>query len=144
MKFFSTTNASRTYKVGGLVFTFEPVTNIGGSWLGVLALEQSSADILAGSIAAIPQISEITEEEYHGLKKKPMSQATLSRGFQAPPTSPRPPEAARLVGPTAGPVPATVKPHTPEAGPGVTLATKTLTVPDELKLETGAKSVTRK
>lgn len=143
MKFFSTSNASRTYKAGGLVFTFEPVTNIGGSWLGVLALEQSSADILAGAAASIPQISEITEVEYEELKKKPSNQGTLSRGFQAPPTPPRPPEAARLVGPTAGPVPVSVnKPVAAESG--VTLTTKTLAVPDELKLETGAKTVTRK
>lgn len=144
MKFFSTSNASRQYRAGGLVFSFEPVVNIGGTWLGVLALEQSSADILAGALPSLPQVREITEDEFNDLKKKPVSRSASSREFQAAPTPPRPPEAARLVGPTAEPVPAKPKPAPVEAATGVVLTSKIINVPDELKLETGAKTVTRK
>jgi hypothetical protein len=68
MRYFKTTNASRQYKTGGLVFTFEPVANVGGSWLGVLAVGEPAASTLAA--AGIPQVSEITSSEYEEAKKK--------------------------------------------------------------------------
>lgn len=68
-RFFVTTNASLQYNAGGHNFPFEPVTQRGGSWLGVLALESDSeASILLS--AGFPQVAEITEERYQSEKKK--------------------------------------------------------------------------
>lgn len=93
MRFFKTTNSSRSYKTAGLEFSFEPVGQIGGSWFGVLALEKSSAGILAG--AAFPQVTELTEEEYNDEKKKPQSRSSHSYDLQAqrPPAAPVSPPA---------------------------------------------------
>lgn len=68
-RFFVTTNASRTYAAGGINFPFEPVSQRGGSWLGVLALDnETEASILLS--AGFPQVAEITEERYQLEKKK--------------------------------------------------------------------------
>ena len=83
MRYFKTTNASRPYRAGGLSFSFEQLDNIGGSWLGALALEESDASSLAAE--KFPQVSEITEEEYSALKKKPLNPSASSFVLQAPP-----------------------------------------------------------
>lgn len=73
MRYFLTTNASRPHNAGGFAFEFEPVSNRGGSWLGVLAVgEVSAANALAGALASgeLQGVDEITAERYDGLKKK--------------------------------------------------------------------------
>ncbi len=69
MRYFLTVNASRPHVAGGLTFVFEPVSNRGGSWLGILAVEEDSA---ASTLAAasLPGVDEIPHERYDGLKKK--------------------------------------------------------------------------
>lgn len=83
-RYFKTKNASRRFKAGDLAFQFEPVEQVGGSWLGLLAVDSESA---ANSLAEarFPQISEITFEEFESLKKKPKS---LPQSYREP----RPPE----------------------------------------------------
>lgn len=102
MRYFLTTNASRPYVTDGFTFTFEPVQNRGGSWLGVLAVEEdSTASTLAS--AALVGVDEITLERFDMLKKKV---STTPIGTSA---SPRPPRVAlpasvggvRLVEPSA-------------------------------------------
>ncbi len=68
-RYFITTNASLPHATGGTSFTFEPVAQRGGSWLGVLALDTpSDADILLS--AGFPQVAEIEQSRYDDLKKK--------------------------------------------------------------------------
>lgn len=67
MRFFSSFVTARPLEVGGRSFIFEPVTPLGGGWLGVLAeADDASASILATSGDA----SEISEDHYNRLKKK--------------------------------------------------------------------------
>jgi hypothetical protein len=81
MRFFITTNANRPAKAGGRSFTFEPVALRGGTWLGVLAVE----DALAASILADRPsgVDEISAERYEGLKKKQTADLNNSRLPQA-------------------------------------------------------------
>ena len=68
-RYFITTNASRPFVAGGITFTFEPVAQRGGSWLGVLALDTpSDATILLS--AGFSQVDEIDETRFNSLKKK--------------------------------------------------------------------------
>lgn len=69
MHYFLNTNAKRPVVVAGRSFLFEPVALRGGTWLGVLAVEdQASADSI---LAARPdQVDEISVEYYDSLKKK--------------------------------------------------------------------------
>lgn len=76
-RYFITTNASRNYSAGGIGFPFEPVAQRGGSWLGVLALDNpSDANILLS--AGFPQVAEIDEARYDSLKKKLVARPTDS------------------------------------------------------------------
>lgn len=70
MRYFINTSTipGRPVTVGDSSFTFEPVGLRGGSWSGILAVEESAASILAS--AGIPTIGEITEERYESEKKK--------------------------------------------------------------------------
>lgn len=93
-RYFITTNASRPYTSGGQTFTFEPVAQRGGSWLGVLALEEAAeANILLS--AGIPQIAEIDAARYDDLKKK---LAGLQTSQSSPPRPKAQPGVAGVVG----------------------------------------------
>lgn len=93
MRYFLTTVAHRPVKAGGRVFNFEPVALRGGSWLGVLALdEESGANIL--SSADHPSVSEITQEHYES-EKKNLQSSTASWDGHPPVQTPR-----ALVGPS--------------------------------------------
>lgn len=68
-RYFLSTNASRNYISGGRSFEFEPIALRGGSWFGVLALdEESDANILLS--AGFPQVDEIDFATYDAQKKK--------------------------------------------------------------------------
>jgi len=131
MRYFRTTNASRQYRAGDIVVTFEPVDNIGGSWSGLLAADEPAASKLAG--AALPQVTEITKEEYDGLKKKP---PTLNPSFR---DSVRPPHPFSpqlpVVGPAVAPSAATPSNKAAPVAPQAQVKAAKLEVPDELKLE---------
>lgn len=103
-RYFLTTNASRPYIAGGLTFSFEPVQNRGGSWLGVLAVEEDSAASALAS-ATLDSIDEISAERYDSLKKKltgtPSGQSE-SRRPQRVSTPGASAEAVRLVEHQAG------------------------------------------
>lgn len=76
-RYFLTTNASLTYNAGGVGFPFEPVCQRGGTWLGVLAVEEdSAANILLA--AGFPQVAEISGERFNLEKKKVAPRATGS------------------------------------------------------------------
>lgn len=99
MRYFLTINASRPYVAGGFTFTFEPVQNRGGSWLGVLAVEEDSvASTLAA--AGLYGVEEITVERYDTLKKKVarmMPETSASQRQQQAPTRPPNGVGVRLV-----------------------------------------------
>lgn len=60
-------NDARPVSGGGHSFVFEPVSNRGGSWLGVLAVEEDPA---ASILAGIEGVEEISFQRYDDLKKK--------------------------------------------------------------------------
>ncbi|HUD74517.1 MAG TPA: hypothetical protein VMQ76_05545 [Terracidiphilus sp.] len=92
-RYFQSPVVGRPLMVGGQPFVFEPCEPMGGSWLGVLALDEPSASVL-GAVAAggTPTVWEITEAQYDKAKKKTQTEANVSRGFPrrlpSPPPSP--------------------------------------------------------
>lgn len=82
MRYFLNTSAARPAVAGGMTFEFELVGLRGGSWLGILALDEPGASILAE--ARWPNTDEITEEVYLIQKKK------LSANQPSSPAWPRP------------------------------------------------------
>lgn len=83
MRYFLTVNASRPYIAGGLTFTFEPVQNRGGSWLGILSVaDEAAASTLAG--ASLQGVEEITDERFASLKKKLMGIPDALNGSPTP------------------------------------------------------------
>lgn len=74
---------------GDRSFIFEPNEPMGGSWLGVLAVDdESAASVLATSEAAW----EIDQAKYEGLKKKRETPGTAQGSVPSP--TPRPPPLA--------------------------------------------------
>ena len=68
-RFFLTTSAAKPVEAGGRSFAFEPVALRGGTWLGILAVDDdSAAGILADAHA--PNVEEIPSSTYDDLKKK--------------------------------------------------------------------------
>lgn len=131
MRYFKTTNASRRYTAGRLAFTFEPVSNIGGSWLGVLAVEDNSAASTIAA-AALPQVQEISQEIFEDLKKKPQSNPHFLASREVPPSSRQHPVVGHVVRAAST---STAKPVVEETPASAQLATAILDVPDELRLE---------
>lgn len=87
MRYFLTTVADRPVNAGGRTFNFDPVSLRGGSWVGVLALdEESGASILCD--AGHPSVSEITIEQYESEKKKQPQSTARSARPQAPVSDP--------------------------------------------------------
>lgn len=70
-RYFSSLGTGRPLVVGGRSFIFEPVEPMGGSWAGVLAVDDPSA----ASILADAGL-EITEARYNELKKKAAGRTT--------------------------------------------------------------------
>ena len=103
-RYFLTINASHPYIADGLTFLFEPVQNRGGSWLGVLAVEEDSAASALAS-ASLYGVDEITLERYETLKKK-LTGTPIGSSASPPPRRVRTPGAnvagVRLVEPQAG------------------------------------------
>ena len=133
MRYFKTTNASRQYRAGDLAVTFEPADNVGGSWSGLLAVEDNS---IASKIVAAghPQITEITPEQYDGLKKKPR---TLNHSYRD--SARLPPSSLHQGAERAAPAPSTSSNKPAATQLSASLKSAKLEVPDELKLETGEK-----
>lgn len=67
-RYFLTVDAARPYSVGGQAFEFEPVALRGGSWLGVLAVDEPAASILAANPPG--GVDEVDQAYFDGLKKK--------------------------------------------------------------------------
>lgn len=125
MRFFITTNASRPMTAGGRVFTFEPVALRGGTWLGVLAVEDSSA---ASILADRPQgVDEISAERYEGLKKKLTADSTNSRPARPTLSSP----GVAVADPVASPTSRTTSEAKPVEVASVELQTTTHQPPAE-------------
>lgn len=133
-RYFHTTNASRQYKAGALKFVFELTENFGSTWRGVLAVaDEAAANTLAG--AGIPQISEITQEEYEAQKKTAQPLGSSRSIPSRPPQLPSPAplgavavvEASTTVLRSPKPAPAPATPAT------VDLNTRQVDIVDELK-----------
>ena len=140
-RYFLTVNASRPYIAGGLTFLFEPVQNRGGSWLGVLAVEEDSA---ASSLAAakLVGVEEITEERFTNLKKKITGTPSAPSGSPRPRRVPTPGAVVagvRVVEPS-GRTPGVGNPLIPRPAPAavvesVSLQTTTAQPPSEALLD---------
>ncbi len=87
MRYFLNTSAARPVVAGGETFEFELVGLRGGSWLGILALDEPRAGILAAARA--PNTDEISEELYLVQKKK-LSVTQPNSPAWPTPTSPAP------------------------------------------------------
>lgn len=104
-RYFLNTNAQRPFVAVGHEFKFDLVGQRGGSWLGVLAVEDDSiASILAGACPG-SSVEEISAEKYESEKKKAggSSIATLPSLLQ-----PRPAPSLAVadpVGPATGRLP---------------------------------------
>lgn len=68
MRFLINTSAGKPLVAGGFTFDFELVGHRGGSWFGILAVEDSAASALLA--LGLPTIGEITEQAYDSQKKK--------------------------------------------------------------------------
>ena len=128
-RYFGSHVVGRPLETGGRSFIFEPVEPMGGSWLGVLAVDdESAASVLAESQGAF----EITAERFAGLKKKLTTQATGRDS--APLRTPQPP-AQPLVGNVAH----VVRPGTgPDGSAGDVVETKAGVVLASVELLTTA------
>jgi hypothetical protein len=117
MRYFLTTVADRPVRAGGRTFQFDPVALRGGSWVGVLALdEESGASILSGS--AHPSVSEISQTAYEAEKKK-VSNSVASSAEPQRPLAPTHTLVPAALADRAGVVP--TGPHSPavSGGPGM-------------------------
>lgn len=90
MRYFLTTNASRSFVASGFTFAdFEPVGQRGGSWLGVLEVaDDAASSALTAAIAEgkLTGIDEISAERYDMLKKKGSGSSTSSTVSQRNPS----------------------------------------------------------
>lgn len=135
-RYFLTTNASRQYKAGGKNFSFELTQNVSASWRGVLAVaDEAAANTLAA--AGIPQITEITLEEYEA-EKKTVHPSTSSKSNASlhPPihSHPLPGPVAVVEGSTTGLRASEPKPVEAAKPQPVELQTKHVEIVDELAL----------
>lgn len=67
-RYFKSSTVSRPVSSGAGSFVFEPSVPMGGSWLGVLAVDEPTASQLAADLP--PSVWEISEEAYNAIKKK--------------------------------------------------------------------------
>lgn len=140
-RYFLATNASRPYIAGGLTFSFEPVQNRGGSWLGVLAVaDEAAASALAG--ATLYGVEEINIDRYESLKKKLTGIPDELKGSPRPQRVPTPGavvEGVRVVEPSARTpgVGNPLMPRRPAAATAetVSLQTTSLSPPSEALLD---------
>lgn len=150
MRYFLNTSAARPIVVDGHTFTFELVSLRGGSWLGVLALDEPGASILAN--ARTVNTDEIPEEHYDRLKKKQSASQPNSPEWPKP-SSTNPAlavadRAGSLTSPAGSNSPSTpigVGPNTHNSLSGLTavsLLTTRNQPPPEPLLESGAKKRT--
>lgn len=94
-RYFQSPVVNRPLLVGGQSFIFEPCEPMGGSWLGVLALDEPGASILGDYAAGgTPTCWEITQEQYDNAKKKTGTTVADSKGFPRRLPSPPPVPAA--------------------------------------------------
>lgn len=117
MRYFLNTAAARPVVTGGQTFEFELVGLRGGSWLGILALDEPRASILANGRA--PNTDEISEEIYLVQKKKASANQPNSPAWPKP-SAPNPAlaiadRAGSLMSP--GGFDPNVNPGAPPAGP---------------------------
>ena len=68
MRYFRTSNATRKYKVGTYVFSFEKLSFASGAWMGVAEIDDEESGEALASYG--PPVVEIDEKEYTDLKKK--------------------------------------------------------------------------
>lgn len=82
MRYFLNTAAAKPIVVDGHTFEFELVGLRGGSWLGVLALDEPGASIFGN--ARVANTDEISEEIYLAQKKKQSANQPNSSGWPPP------------------------------------------------------------
>lgn len=82
MRYFLNTAAARPIVVGGFTFEFELVGLRGGSWLGILAVDEPAASVLANLHPA--NTDEISLEQYDFQKKKSSATLPLSLSSRRP------------------------------------------------------------
>jgi hypothetical protein len=137
MRYFITTNALRPLVAAGRSFEFEPVSLRGGTWLGILAVDDElAAGILASGASGVDEIS---TERFDGLKKKPTS---ISPNYRVLPTPPPDQRGVAVAEPAARRIaPTTAEPAKPQAS--ITLQTTTAQPPFEALLVGAGKTKKR-
>lgn len=140
VRYFQSIVTGRPLSVGGRSFIFEPVEPMGGSWTGVLAVDdESAASVLA---EAGGSVWEITAQKYDELKKK-RSGAGTSPGLKSSPPPRQPPLAIAVVesveraaAPTSSTAEAQQAAAAKAVGPSVELVTTKAQPPPEPLLDT--------
>jgi hypothetical protein len=139
-RYFQSIVTGRPLSVGGRSFIFEPVEPMGGSWTGVLAVEDdAAASVLAADGGSV---WEITEQKFDELKKKRSGLGT-SPGLKSSPP-PRPPplaievveSAERVAAPTSSTAETQQAAEAKAVGPSVELKTTDKQPPPEPLLDT--------
>lgn len=115
MRYFLTINASRPVTTPGGTFEFEPVGQRGGSWFGVLAVDDSAASTLAGVFG----VDEITQERFEELKKKTQHSSVSTE--MEPNRLQRQPDPATPVQSPGNPLPTSENPQTDSSLAGIIL-----------------------
>lgn len=82
MRYFLNTSAAKPAVVDGHTFEFELLAVRGGTWLGVLALDEPGASIFGSG--RWPNTDEISEESYNLQKKKGTANQPNSPGWPKP------------------------------------------------------------
>jgi len=82
MRYFLNTAAAKPVVAGGFTFEFELVGLRGGSWLGILAVDEPAASVLASTHP--PNTDEISAEQYEFQKKKSSATQPRSPSWQRP------------------------------------------------------------
>lgn len=86
MKYYVYDNATRRIKSGAFEYSFEAIEQFGGSWRGVLRLEDSAAIEELAKFAVRLGIREITETEYADMLKKKAIFKRFSANLPSAPT----------------------------------------------------------
>lgn len=139
MRYFLNTSAAKPTVAGGVTFAFEPVGLRGGSWLGVLAVEDPAASILADSHS--PNVEEIPFDTYDSIKKKLTNSEPITNASRTPPDQPPNPSlaiASRAGLPTDPTIARPPAPNSTEMVTPITLLTTRNQPPDEPMIAAGA------
>lgn len=80
--YFAYANATRRLKVGAFVFAFDIIDQFGGSWRGLLTLDNPEQQEALERVAARSAVKVLTKEEYDEMLKKKVISTRTSQTSQ--------------------------------------------------------------